>query len=170
MIVRADVLFLHTAPSLHLYTPKIPLKALAPDQQLGDDFWTCHVYTWADVQLEVFRYVYTHTHIYTHTMEYYSAMKRGKVLPCAATWWTRRVLCLVWDSQLAQWVKNPPKVQEMWVWSLDQEDPLEEGMATLSSILAWRIPWTEELGVLQSTGTQRIGHGWSNWSCTLAHA
>ena len=47
-------------------------------------------------------------------------------------------------------VKNPPVMQEMQVWSLGLEDPLEEGLATHSSILAWRIPWTEELGRLQS--------------------
>ena len=58
-------------------------------------------------------------------------------------------------------VKNLPAVQEpqeMWVRSLGQEDPLEEGMATHSSILAWRIPWTEEPGGLQSIGSQRVGH------------
>ena len=46
----------------------------------------------------------------------------------------------------------------MWVLSLGQEDPLEEGIATHSSILAWRIPWTEEPGGLQSTESQRVGH------------
>ena len=46
----------------------------------------------------------------------------------------------------------------MWVQSLGQEDPLEEGMATYSSILAWKIPWTEETGRLQSTGLHRVGH------------
>ena len=46
----------------------------------------------------------------------------------------------------------------MWVRSLGQEDPMEAGMATLSSILAWRIPWTEKLDGLQSMGTQRVGH------------
>ena len=46
----------------------------------------------------------------------------------------------------------------MWVRSLGQEDPLEEGMATHSSIVAWRIPWSEEPGGLQSTGLQRVGH------------
>ena len=46
----------------------------------------------------------------------------------------------------------------MWVRSLDQEDPLEEGMATHSNILAWRVPWTEEPGGLQSVGSQRVGH------------
>ena len=50
----------------------------------------------------------------------------------------------------------------MRVPSLGQEDPLEEGMATHSSILAWRIPWTEEPGGLQSVGSQRVGHNWSN--------
>ena len=49
-------------------------------------------------------------------------------------------------------------IQETWVQSLGQEDPLEKGMSTHSSILAWRIPWTEELGRLQSMGSQRAGH------------
>ena len=49
-------------------------------------------------------------------------------------------------------------MQKMWVWSLSQEDPSEKGMATHSSILTWRIPWTEELGGLQSIGSQRIGY------------
>ena len=47
---------------------------------------------------------------------------------------------------VAHMVKNPPAMQETWVWSLGREDPLEKGMATHSSILAWRIPWTEEPG------------------------
>ena len=53
---------------------------------------------------------------------------------------------------MAQWVKNPPAMQETWVGSLGLEDPLEEGMATHSSILAWRIPWTEEPSRLQPRG------------------
>ena len=56
----------------------------------------------------------------------------------------------------------------MWVWSLGQKDPQEEGMATHSSILAWRIPWTEESGGLQSMGLQRVGHNWTNLACTHA--
>ena len=52
--------------------------------------------------------------------------------------------------EASQLVKNPPAMQETWVLSLDWEDPLEEGMATHSIILAWRIPWTEEPGNLQS--------------------
>ena len=51
-------------------------------------------------------------------------------------------------------------MQETWVQSLGREDPLEKEMATHSSILAWRIPWTEEPGGLQSTGSQRVGHDW----------
>ena len=54
-------------------------------------------------------------------------------------------------------VKSLPAMQT-WVWSLGGEDPLEKGMATHSSILAWKIPWTEEPGGLQSTGLQRVGH------------
>ena len=58
---------------------------------------------------------------------------------------------------VAQMVKNLPAMWETWIQSLGWEDPLEESMATHSSILAWRIPWTEEPGGLQSTGLQRIG-------------
>ena len=61
-------------------------------------------------------------------------------------------------------VKNPPSMRETWVRFLGWEDPLEKGMATHSSILVWRIPWTEEPGRLQSMGSgqsmqsQRVGH------------
>ena len=59
-------------------------------------------------------------------------------------------------------VNNPPAIQETqetWVRSLSWEDPLEEKMATHSSMLAWRIPWTEEPGGLQTMGLPRVGHG-----------
>ena len=59
---------------------------------------------------------------------------------------------------MAQTAKNLPAMQETRVQSLDQEDPLEKGMATHSGILAWRIPWTEKLGGLYSMGLQRVGH------------
>ena len=59
---------------------------------------------------------------------------------------------------MAQMVKNLPAMQETWVQSLGWEDPLEEKMATRSRILAWKIPWTEEPGKLQSMGSQRVGH------------
>ena len=55
-------------------------------------------------------------------------------------------------------VKNPPSMQETWVPSLGRKDPLEKEMATLSSILVWKIPWIEEPDGLQYTGSQRVGH------------
>jgi len=61
-------------------------------------------------------------------------------------------------SLVAQMVKNLPPMQETQVRSLGQEDPLEKGLASRSSILAWRIPWTEEPGGLQFFGSQRVGH------------
>ena len=61
----------------------------------------------------------------------------------------------------AESVKNLPAVWETWVWSLDWEEPLEKKMATHFSILAWRIPWTEEPGGLQSIGSQRVRHDWA---------
>ena len=65
--------------------------------------------------------------------------------------------CYYTDNKVAQWVKNLPAMQETWVQLLGWEDPLEEGMATHSSILTWRIPWTKEAG-----GPQSIGHKESN--------
>ena len=64
-------------------------------------------------------------------------------------------------SLVAQMGKNPPTIRETWFLSLGWEDPLKEGMATHSSFLAWRIPWTEEPGELQSMGSQRVGHDWA---------
>ena len=62
-----------------------------------------------------------------------------------------------WASLLAQTVNSPPAMQETQVGSLGWEDPLEKTMVTHSSVLAWRIPWTEEPGGLQSMGSQRVG-------------
>ena len=63
-----------------------------------------------------------------------------------------------WAFLVAQMVKNLPAMQEIQVQTLGQEDPLEKEMAIHSSILAWGIPWTEELNRLQSMGSQRVGH------------
>ena len=62
------------------------------------------------------------------------------------------------SKETGETVKNLPAMQETRIQSLGQEDPLEKGMATHSSILAWRIPWTEEPGKLQFIGSQRVGH------------
>ena len=61
-------------------------------------------------------------------------------------------------SLVAQMINSLPAMWETWVQSLGWEDPLEKEMATHSSTLAWRIPWTEEPGGLQSMGSQRVGH------------
>ena len=75
--------------------------------------------------------------------------------------WQKPPLCFPRFNLLVQQVKSPPAMQETWVQSLGPEDPLKKEMATHSSILAWRIPWTEEPGGLQSTGSQRVGHDWA---------
>ena len=64
----------------------------------------------------------------------------------------------IYISLVAQRLKHLPAMQETWARSLGGEDPLEKEMATHSSTLAWRIPWTEEPGGLQPTGSQRVGH------------
>ena len=71
-----------------------------------------------------------------------------------------------WASLVAQLVKNLPAMRETWVQSLGWEDPLEKGKATHSSILAWRVPWTEEPGGLQSMGLQRVRHRLSDFHFT----
>ena len=83
--------------------------------------------------------IHTHTHIYIYTHTYIHIHRA---------------------SLVAQRLKRLPALRETWVWSLGQEDPLEKEMTTHSSILAWRITWTEEPGGLQSTGSQRVGHDW----------
>ena len=65
------------------------------------------------------------------------------------------------DSLVAQMVKHLPTMRETLVWSLDREDTLEKEMATHSSTLAWKIPWMEEPGRLQSMESQRVGHDWA---------
>ena len=81
--------------------------------------------------------------------------EKGTLLHC---WWECKLIQPLWASLVAQRVKCLPAMQETWVRSLGQEDPLEKEMATHSSTLAWKIPWTEKPGRLQSMGSQRVGH------------
>ena len=75
----------------------------------------------------------------------------------------------LWASLVAQTVKTLPPIQETWVQSLDQEDTLKKGMATHPSILAQRIPWTEEPGELQSMGSQRVRHNSAFFSLKFSY-
>ena len=84
-------------------------------------------------------------------------MKSNTVLKINAPYSDNRTLNILWPSLVAQKVKNLPVVQETWVWSLGQEDPLEEEMATHSNIFAWRIPWTEEPG----RGCEELAQLWN---------
>ena len=106
----------------------------------------------------------------------YRYKRAPAVLPCLTGYpWTTLNAYKDWDhyepsvyyyglSQVAQRVRNPPATQETRVPPPGWEDPLEEGMATHSSILAWEILWTEEPGGLQSMGSQTVRHSWSNWA------
>ena len=71
---------------------------------------------------------------------------------------------------MAQTIKNLPAKQETLVQSLGEEDPLKKGMATHSSILVWRIPWTEEPGRLESMGSHRVGHDLATNTFTFSSA
>ena len=71
------------------------------------------------------------------------------------------ILLILRTFLVAQRLKRLPPMQETRVWSLGREDPLETELVTHPSILAWRIPWMEKSGRLQSTGSQRVGHDWA---------
>ena len=93
---------------------------------------------------------------YTHHIALYTCVKPTHCTPLTYT-----VLYANYGaSRVAQTVKDLPVIQETWVWSLVWQDPLEKGMATHSSILAWKIRWTEEPGGIQSMGSPRVRHDW----------
>ena len=102
-----------------------------------------------------------------------SECKELEVTACSK-WRTRNISCIcnVWwcwhASLLAQTGKRLPAIWETRVRSLGQEDSLEKEMATYSSTLAWKIPWTEETGMLQSTGCQRVRHDWVTSLCVVS--
>ena len=102
-------------------------------------------------KLNIFTKIHTHTHtyIYTYRHEYI-------------------YMCIALVSLVVQTVKNLPVMQKTRVQSLGQEGPLENGMATHSSILAWRISWTEEPGRLQSTESHRVRHNWTTNTFSLS--
>ena len=97
------------------------------------------------------------------------------VVPGVTKSWTRLSdftflyfpLLVIGFPGMNQMVKNLLAMHETWVWSLGWEDPLEKWMATHSSILAWRIPWTEDLGGIQSMGLQRVEHYWVTSTLSL---
>ena len=91
-------------------------------------------------------------------IKYSEGVNPGHLLLSEKKFVHRLILCITWASLVAQRLKCLPAMRETWVRSLGWGDPLEKEMATHSSILAWRIPWTEEPGGLQSTGSQRVGH------------
>ena len=80
------------------------------------------------------------------------------------------ILIWFWASLMAQIVKNPPVMQETWLWSLGWEDPLKEGMATHSSILAWRIPMDRRAWWATVHGSQRIRHNWATKHSMLGNS
>ena len=95
-----------------------------------------------------YRKKYTHTHTHTHT--YING------------WWASpgvHFICIM-DFPGGSDDKESAHSREIWVWSLDQEDPLEKGKAAHPSFLAWRIPWSEEPGRLYSMGSQWVRHDW----------
>ena len=94
-------------------------------------------------------------HCYANLLHHFKQFSSHRQLVCIQT------LAKQGASLVAQAIKNPPALWENQVWSLSWEDSLKKGMTTHSGILAWRIPWTEEPGGLQSMGSQRVRHDWA---------
>ena len=114
-----------------------------------------HIYIYSDIELNLFASILFKTHLCLHMHKY------------MYIWLLDYIFCYIRSSLVVQLVKNPPAMQETWVRSLGWEGPLEEGMTTHSSILAWRIPWTEEPGGLQSMGSHRVRHWWVAFTFAL---
>ena len=99
-------------------------------------------------------------------------MTRGRIIFIIATMFWKLIVWKLWGFSGGASGEEPTcqcRWHAIWARSLGREDPLEEGMATHSRILAWRIPWTEESSGLQSMGSQRVGHDWSDLARTHAH-
>ena len=99
-------------------------------------------------------WIVVYIYIYTHTRPYCCWSLNFKCI-------FKTCICIPRASLVAQRLKRLPTMQETQVRSLGWEDPLEKEMATHSSTRAWRIPWREEPGRLQSMGSQRVGHDWA---------
>ena len=98
----------------------------------------------------------------TSPCPYNKSQSPGNSLQAPAIWLLLHLVFILslWTSLVAQKVKHLSTMWETWVQSLGQEDPLEKEMAIYSSTIAWKIPWTEDSGRLQSMGLQRVGHDW----------
>ena len=146
--VRINAFFFHAQASCLSSQPKTPLppSMISSKSQLQWCFnWPPSIETSASELSFFFSIKWPHRHLWQPgKFRYYSLSFH------------------YWASLVAQMVKNPPAMWETWVWSLGWEGALEEGMATHSSILAWRIPWTEEPGGPQSRGSQRVGQDWAH--------
>ena len=156
---------------------KIYLPEIWAEVQLGHqagqslDFWPHKVtprctenHLFAVLYKEKTQFLCAHIYYWTHLLQiwyfFHICVSINTLESFFNIFWYEYVcMCLslsIWSnsgaSLVTQMVKNPPAMKETWVWSLGWEDPLEEGMATHSSILTWRIPWTEDPGGLQSMG------------------
>ena len=122
--------------------------------------------SWYPVELAIPLHLFS-TSVSTdlHTSEYMKWFKNKISFSFSLEKWFGVNSLTLGASLVSQQIKNPPAMQETWVQSLDWEDPLEKGMATQSSNLAWRIPWTAEPSRLQYIGLQRVRH---DWVCTIA--
>ena len=123
-------------------------------------WWYVYIYTYICVYIFVF-----HKNMFCAVLNvlYSSLFDREKPL-----WFSNITVAKRERASLVAWrVKSLPAMQETWVWFLSWEGPLEKEIVTHSSVLAWKIAWTEEPGGLQSMGSQRVGHNWATNTLTL---
>ena len=118
---------------------------------------SCKKRNWQNITIWKVGYTYRVMRLYTTLSSFSGSMNLEPELTAKAASSPFKYASIL----VAQRLKRLPPMRETWVRSLGQEDPLEKEMATHSSILAWRIPWMEEPGRLQSMGSQRVGHDWA---------
>ena len=128
----------------HVFLVKA-ISSTQPHTHLCTPHTHTHIYTYIHIHLYEWIHVHTNTHIYTHALQIHCLW----IISSLQKNLNQQELVLV-----TQMVKNPPAIQETWVQPLGRGDALEKRMATHSSILAWRMPWTEEPGGRQSVGLQ----------------
>ena len=119
--------------------------------------WKCFLYLWVVCYLTLLKSMVHVLHIPPSCLAFSRHTQWPHTYMCGLLF----IYTHTWASLVAQMVKNPAAMRETWVQSLGWEDPLEKGTTTHSSILAWRIPWTEEPGGLQFMWLQRVRHDWA---------
>ena len=160
IIIVMDVFFSHSySTSLHL-----PSGAELKGLKVVLSLWLLVTFNHWVLEVEWQREVHEECFTGSRGLVYFGTWKVGTSTTALSLSLKFGNSLLSWASLVAETVKNLPAMRETWIQSLGWENPLEKGKAIYSSILAWRIPWTEEPGRLQSMGSQSSGHYWATFT------